>query len=176
MSDQVKERWLPVVGFEGEYEVSSLGRLRRSCSGPRTYIGRLRKPALSTAGYPFVRLLKNGRPVSRWLHRMVLEAFVGPPTPERPWCNHKNGNRADPRLENLEWVSPSENAIDRYKRGRMPPRGEQHHAAKLTDEDVSAIRHAPRVRGCIDRLATKYKVSRANIQTIRAGYTWRHVA
>lgn len=123
------ERWLPVVGFEGHYEVSDLGQVRalerRSLHvSPRfpngrwhTLRGGLRKLTVLGPGYLYVHLRKpEGGQSVRVVHSLVLEAFVGP-RPEGMVTRHINGNRVDPRLANLVYGTPSENMYDRRAHG-----------------------------------------------------------
>ena len=116
-----EERWLPVVGYEGFYMVSSLGRVRlleRSGfrkNGRFFYVhSKIKKPYLTKFGYYRLRMEKNKHSKHIFVHRLVAEAFL--PNPEnKPEINHKNGIRTDNRVENLEWVTRSENIIHSYK-------------------------------------------------------------
>lgn len=114
-------RWLPVVGFEGLYEVSDRGRVRslpRRLSDGRRWKGRILKLDRSDKrGYLRVGLTAPGaRPVHRMVHRLVLESFIGP-CPPGLQCRHLNGKPPDCRLVNLTWGTPSENALDRVRHG-----------------------------------------------------------
>ena len=78
--------------------------------------GRIKKltPQKDKRGYLFVSLCKNSHQKIKKIYRLVAEAFI--PNPEnKPQVNHKNGNKVDNRVENLEWVSQSENMKHRYK-------------------------------------------------------------
>lgn len=97
------EVWKDVVGHEGRYSVSSLGRVY-------SHLGRggIRKPGKHTGGYLQVSLCIEGKGVSRYIHRLVMEAFIGS-CPEGHNVNHKNFNKEDNRLENLEYITIQEN-------------------------------------------------------------------
>ena len=102
-----KEIWKPVVGFEGLYQVSNLGRIM---SFHKTR-GRILKPYQGgyRKGYLVITLVRDGMKKKELVHTLVLEAFVC----KRPigyQCNHINSNKQDNRLENLEWVTPKENS------------------------------------------------------------------
>lgn len=102
------EQWRPIPGFEGLYEASNLGQIR----SPRKIL----KQRLSNKGYPVVELSKNGRSRESLVHRQVLKAFHGEPLPGDE-CRHLNGIPTDNQLENLEWGSHSENAVDQVAHG-----------------------------------------------------------
>lgn len=96
------EQWRPIPGTAGAYEASDLGRIRRVDSG------RIRKGSPNTKGYLNIRLTENGAMVTRTVHRLVLTAFVGPRQPGTE-ANHKNADKTDNRLANLEYISHQDN-------------------------------------------------------------------
>jgi len=89
-------------------------------------------------GYPSVSLTNNSKGHTRAIHRLVMEAFVGP-KPEGMECRHLDGNRGNPRLENLVWGTPVENQADRNTHGTSNS-GEQHPLSKLTEKSVVQIK------------------------------------
>lgn len=96
----MKEEWRPVVGYEGRYEVSSLGRIRRV---------KIIVPSMKKHGYMQVSLVDgDGVRKSLRLHRIVAEAFL--PNPEgKPQVNHKDEDPENNRADNLEWATAEEN-------------------------------------------------------------------
>ena len=99
------EVWKDVVGYEGLYEVSNRGNVRsieRISSQGRKIGGIILKPAYNNGGYLLVSLCKNGKVKSKYIHRLVLEAFVENPN-NLPEVNHKDENKANNELSNLEW-------------------------------------------------------------------------
>ena len=105
----MEEKWKPVVGYEGLYEVSSLGRIRslsRSIQGNKgEYVipSRILKGHYCY-GYRYVELRKGGKPKLYRVHRLVAEAFL--PNPNKyPIINHKNEIKDDNRVDNLEWCT-----------------------------------------------------------------------
>lgn len=138
------ERWAPVRGLEGRYEVSDLGCVRsisrvfvRSDGQQASVRGRVLKVGLDTHGYPRLALRGgSGQPprVFMAVHRAVLFAFAFEDGCEQLHVNHKNGIRHDNRLENLEWCTNAYNRLHSYRvLGRTNPmqgrKGTQNHNA-----------------------------------------------
>lgn len=105
------ERWVGVVGYEGLYEVSSLGRVRGIKRGKilRTHPDR--------NGYLRVRLSRGGIVTNRVVHRLVCEAFHGPAPEGRPWALHGERGESVNTPDNLRWGTPKDNARDRVRDG-----------------------------------------------------------
>lgn len=121
-----KERWRPVVGYEGIYEVSDQGRVRsldriitQHDGMKRPMRGRILQQAVRDDGHTQVNMKYMGVAVTRKVHRMVAMAFLGP-CPEGMEVCHNNGNPADNRLSNLRYGTRSENLYDRVKHGDHP--------------------------------------------------------
>ena len=125
-------------------------------------------------GYAQVALRRNGKLRSYRVHRLVLEAFVGP-CPDGQECRHKNGVSTDNRLENLCWGTPKDNRADARRQGRLSC-GERHPIAKLTDESVREIRRRGAGGETQVSLAAAFGVHRGTIARILHGQGWRHVA
>lgn len=94
-----EERWLPVVGTGGKYEVSNYGLVRR---GSRILIDRAHP-----RGYRVVDVSIDGKALTRTVHRIVAEAFHGAAKGRQ--VNHKNGVKSENAAANLEWVSARAN-------------------------------------------------------------------
>lgn len=137
------EMWAKVREFPEHYEISTAGRLR----GIRCYrpsdANRIRKPQKDKRGYVVYLLSVNNKPILRYAHRMVADAFLGP-IPSGMQVNHKNGDKGDPNLENLEIVTNAENRAHSYRvlgiRPNSPPKGQANHKATLSFEQVEEIR------------------------------------
>lgn len=120
------ENWLPVVGYEGLYEVSDLGRvksLKREVAhwrgGTRTYQEKILKPVLQGGRYYIVSLNREGKLWTPKIHRLVLDAFVGP-RPEGMQGCHRDDDKANNALSNVYWGTPRQNADDAKRNGKRP--------------------------------------------------------
>lgn len=108
------EEWRPVVGFEGLYEVSSEGRVRsldrnvRGRHGMRRISGVLLRPGIASNDYPTVAI---GRGNTRTVHSLVAAAFIGP-CPIGQEVRHRDGNRRNPRADNLRYGTRGQNIAD----------------------------------------------------------------
>lgn len=118
------ERWLPIPGYEGTYEVSDHGRVRslprrviRSDGRPRTIHGGILSPVSTDDGRVTVTLPGTPRRKHK-ISRLVLTAFVRPPLPGEEACHHPDHDPTNNRLDNLRWDTSSENALDTVRQGR----------------------------------------------------------
>lgn len=120
------EAWRPIPGYEGIYEVSSLGRVR-SCERdirmkngvPRHIQPKLKQPTLRSDGYLDVQLWSNNEVKSWVVHRLVALAFI--PNPDNlPMINHIDCDRTNNCVNNLEWTTASGNLLHAKKLGRLP--------------------------------------------------------
>lgn len=117
----MKEIWKEIKGYEGAFEVSNLGNFRSKdrkvpCrwGGLRTYPGKSLKTETIVEGYQRIVLMKNAIKKRYMCHRLVAEAFI--PNPDnKPFVNHKNGDKADNRACNLEWCTQSENELHSHR-------------------------------------------------------------
>ena len=113
----MKEVWKNVVGFEGFYIVSNLGnvksvdRLVNAKNGSkRLEEGKEMTKMVEPSGYLWVSLRKNGKRYTKLVHRLVAEAFL--PNPNNlPIVNHKDENKANPIVDNLEWCTQQYNTV-----------------------------------------------------------------
>lgn len=175
-----KEEWRDVVGWEGLYQVSSLGRVKRVAPGKKTYPGKILKPQKSTVGYPWVNLTKNGKHVSLFIHRIVATAFLERGVGKTE-VNHKNGDRTDCRLSNLEWVTKSENRIHArdvlgVQFNPNPTHGPKHHRSKLTEHQVTEIRDLYATGNYThQQLANMFGISKPQAGKIIRRDFWKHV-
>lgn len=140
-----QEKWLPVVGWEARYEVSDQGRVRSV--GPR---GRVRALTAGSHGYLALNLSDGSRRATRTVHRLVLEAFVGP-CPDGMEACHADADRHNNRLTNLRWDTTKANAADRVRAGHVrSPTGQTHckHGHEFTEANTYRPPSNPKIRQC----------------------------
>lgn len=178
MSDAT-ERWLPVVGFEGVYEVSNQGRVRSldrtvvTKAGPRRYRGKMLKSYVNkgTRGYPFVGLSQPGRDENWPVHILVLTAFAGAPLPGQEALHGPNG-KLDASLANLHWGTRAENVGPDRVRDGQSNRGERQGRHKLTEAQVLEIRRRRAEGEELLPLAEEFGVGFRTISAISLGQSW----
>lgn len=115
----MEEIWRAIPGYEGWYDVSNTGDIRRVRPSPTFRYGtpmpRIMVASTAGFGYLIVRLCREGKPKTFCIHILVLMAFAGPKPGSNYTGNHKNGKKQDNRLENLEWLTQSENIKHAYR-------------------------------------------------------------
>lgn len=154
------EIWKNIKGFEGIYQASNLGNIRSLDhvvdfgNRKRTAKGKLLNFNLHKSAYLYVHVGKK-----RTVHRLVAETFI--PNPEKkPFVNHKNGNRSDNRVVNLEWCTEQENCIHglTITKRKVP----KHY--KLTEEQVQQIKHSNK---CKKLLCHDFNISLSTVYLIK---------
>lgn len=138
-----EEAWRAIPGYEGFYEVSDHGRVRRIAAHPRgrpDIAGRLVKVTRDARGYGHVSLSMLGKVRSFRLSHLVAAAFIGPRPPGHE-INHKDGDASNDVPGNMEWTTHQENIQHKYRvLGHKMPSGEAHHMTKASSEDVAEAR------------------------------------
>ena len=174
------EEWRPVVGYEGQYEVSNMGRVRsldrvivRKNGRQQTLKGKILHPTHASKGsrdhsvvhYVHVNLRRNGVGRIGWVHTLVAQAFLGP-RPEGHDVMHVNGVRDDNRVSNLQYGSRAMNNISSYSYGGKAPSG------KLSASDVLDIRKRLAHGDVAPQIARDYGVHFCTIYRIKYGKTF----
>jgi hypothetical protein len=175
------EIWKPVVGYESYYEVSSHGRVkslsRRVVCGEnryRTVKEKILKNSPGKGNYLFISI--NAQPIgckTEAVHRLVARAFLGDRPSDEYEVNHIDGNKANNRVDNLEWVTPEENRQHAVDMG-LVPQGEACGNSKLTAEEVVKIRILVNSGTPRKHVAERYDVSKPTIDAIMQGRVWVH--
>ena len=153
-------RWAAVPGFTG-YEVSEIGEFRsfRSRSFRRTLKPRTHNTHISPHGYVYVKIANPQRvSQTRQIHRLVLEAFVGPCPEGHEGC-HRDGDKLNNRLDNLYWGTRHENCMDTARHGRNKN-------ARLTPEQITEVMQLRREGWPGRKLAAKFGVNRTSIRSL----------
>lgn len=174
------EEWRPVVGYEGFYSISNHGRVRRDAMATGATCGRILKPGNHTGGYLNVNLSKHNSTRSYLVHRLVVFAFISV-IEKGMETNHKDFDKTNNHLSNLEIVTPSENQQHLVRAGRRivkpnPLFGEAHQNSKLTEAQVREIRSLRQSTGMKQRdIGKLYGVSQTCIGKICSGKHWPHI-
>ena len=161
--------WKTIKDFPG-YEISITGEIRNKRNG---YV---KKPSIGKRGYPVVSLQKDGKQYVRTIHILLARTYI--PNPEnKPEVNHKNGNKEDFSLDNLEWTTSKENSIHAVTTGLLPPTNEKE-VIQYSDDMVELARYvsasaASRETGI--KRCNICSVARGNTRAKRAGgFIWRY--
>lgn len=176
------EVWRPIPGLP-DYEASSLGQIR--CLGytypvrrwghvfMRRYGPRVLKPKPSGRRYLWFRAWVDAKPRHVYIHHAVALAFHGP-RPLRRGVLHRDDNPANNAVSNLYYGSAQDNARDRIRNGHQP-RGEELHAAKLTEADIPEIRRLSADGVPQLEIAGRFGISVTVVSRIKDRHAWRHV-
>lgn len=160
------EIWTAIVGYEGQYEVSSYGRIIS------LYFGyKIRAIHINSNGYYFVKLSKNGLQETIDVHILVARHFI--PNP----LNLKEVNHLKGKLNNyykdLEWTTPSDNQLHAYRTGlKKKLKHEENPKAILNRAQVLQIVDSAKT---LRELSAIYNVSQSAINHIRNGYSWTEI-
>jgi hypothetical protein len=174
-------RWKQILTYP-QYEVSDCGLVRR---GNKTL-----SQSPNVNGYPRVSMSINGKSVTRLVHALVMEAFVGP-RPEGLQIRHIDGSKTNNAVKNLAYCTPSENEADKFIHGTKSvgdkngmrtkpesrPRGARHGKARLDETNVLHIKKQLSfgIRGTAAKLARQFGVSAQAISDIKSGRAWGHI-
>lgn len=130
---------------------------------------------LNKDGYLFVRLSKHGKRIPIFVHKLVLEAFVLK-KPEDMGCNHKDGNKLNNNVDNLEWVTFRENNLHAYKTGLKNNKGENHGRAIRNNKDIIQIRKLWNTKKYTQqKIADIFNTTQSRISEIVLNKSWKHV-
>ena len=169
--EQPTVEYRDIPGFPG-YRVGDDGSVW-SCQFGRHHNARWRKlkpfihqKRTASRTYLCLHLFRNGKRHTRLLHRLVLEAFVGP-RPDGDESRHLDGNPLNNTLANLRWGTHAENTADSRRLGRF--------ATKLSEDEVREIRRRVTAGESRKVLAVEFGTSVTNINSIMNGYSWKHL-
>jgi len=172
------EMWKDVAEYEWLYQISNLSRVRRMAGSAKCYENRILKQNVGSHGYLVVDLYKNNKRKTFTIHKLILEAFVGP-CPSGMECRHLDGNPANNKIENLKWGTRSENVRDamKHKTSKIPHnKGSDHGMAKLNEWKVRIIKRLLE-DGCLTQkeVSEIFEVNEPAISKIQTHRTWKHI-
>lgn len=178
------EKWIPICGYETSYLVSDFGRIKslprkRNCGndGFHTTNIKILKTGVDGTGYPKVTLCYKRIIKKIHVHRLVAQSFL--PNPNNyPCVNHKDGNKTNNKVENLEWCSYSYNNFHAYKNNLKNPYlrfGESNPRHKLNKSDIIEIKKMLRTNLSRKSIAEKFGVSKGCIESVKYGQSWNHI-
>lgn len=164
----MKEIWKDIAGYEGRYKVSNLGRVMSlACKRAK-----LLSPSNSKKNYKIVCLRNDGKSKVHRVHRLVAKEFLPAQSTSQNCVNHKDFDRSNNRLSNLEWVSTKENAVHSRKHGRMLQ------LVKMSEFQIKRARLMKEVAHLLsqNKMSRLFNCSQSNISRILNNKIWAHAA
>ena len=169
----------PIKNWEITHKISESGEvlvLERRVYGRASSTKILKEHKLKwnyQKGYPTVALYFNKKNKRYFVHRLVYEAHIGE-IPRGMQINHKDGNKGNPHVSNLEVVTPSENAKHAWRIGLNKKQyGENNSHSKLTTEEVKKIREMAKTK-TQQEIANDFGLHQTTVHYILIGKTWSH--
>ena len=188
ISAETPIEWKPVLGYEFDYEVNNLGQIRTLKNSPKLKKFSILKPQTSRRnGYVYQMLYKDGEPKLCRVHRIVAQSFINNPSGYMQ-VNHKDGDKTNNNVLNLEWCSQSQNMKHAYRNKLQIPSQKQKEAVARANlrkckpveqfkngvliSEYKGVSDASRKSGvpasCISRCCK-------NIRNSSGGYSWCYV-
>lgn len=162
----IMEIWKDIENYEGVYQVSNYGRIK---SFAQKSLGKIKIPHILNKGYLRIGLDKNANEVLYLVHRLVAMAFIPNPF-KKPQINHKNSNKQDNKVQNLEWCTNGENLKHSYSMGIHCQDGMKNNNVKLNELQVRVIRKCKDIDNV--KLGKIFNVNNTTIGRIKRKTTW----
>lgn len=164
----MKEYFIPIRGFEDRYSISNIGRVKSEVSN--IYL----KLAKNRGGYLYVNLWKNGKGYVKKIHRLVAIHFLKN-SELKEQVNHKDCNKLNNRIDNLEWCSQLENMRHAYKNGIIPFSPLIEKMRKLNIHKVRIIRLLKKINPAISniKIGEYFGVKNNTISDILLNKRWK---
>jgi hypothetical protein len=174
----MEEIWKDITGYEGMYQVSSMGRVKsidrivfRSRNGNTKVNDLIMKQGNGHSGYKLITLHKNGKPKTFRINRIVAIHFIDNPE-NKTDVNHKDGIKSNNSVSNLEWNTGKENISHAHKTGLR----NGNHRKKLTKDQVLYIKaNYVRLKVTVPYFAKLFGVSESCIRHIVSGVNWNYL-
>jgi len=164
------ENWRLIQGYKHNYHVSDLGSVRNKYGKPLT-------PVMDKDGYLRVRLVDiNGVRKFKSIHRLVAQYFIGHHLFEKMTVNHKDGNKLNNRLDNLEVITMAENNKHAYSTGLKNNKGVNHGKARFKEEEILKMREMYSEGKKQVDIAKIFNTTQPRIYEIVNNQTWGHLA
>jgi hypothetical protein len=161
--------WKDIVDYEGLYQVSNEGRIRRNKNG------HILNHRFMDTGYDRCVLYKKGNPKTLMVHRIVALSFIDNKD-NKPIINHKDSNPKNNNVENLEWVTAKENTWHSINKGRQCLWGEKHPSALIKEKDARLM-----IKLCSEyaikrkAVAIIFGVKRHIVDMLMTNRSWKHI-
>lgn len=185
------EIWKDILGYEGLYQISNYGRIKRMHRDKKHRCGlfRILRQKINQNGYHCIGLYKNKKRKDFLIHRLVLRAFIGQ-CPKKMESCHNDGNPGNNFIKNLRYDTRSNNALDRTKHGRatnpiwfLGNCGNKSPVSKLNEKQVieikkllgSTLKNKHIQASTLKEIAKQYRVSITTISNIKNRRIWRHI-
>lgn len=178
----MNEIWKNIEGYDGLYEISNYGRVKRLCKSVTnsfgTFISKeiILNGNISKRGYVKQTLTKNGKGKTYLIHRLVAQAYL-PNLESKEMVNHINGIKSDNKVSNLEWCTGSENiqhALD--TKLLIPRKGSNIYFSKFIEKDVSIILYKCLVNKINPNvIAKELNTNNRTITDMIKRRTWKHI-
>ncbi len=160
--------WYNISGFP-EYEITKNGKIRHK------KFKKLKSIYINDSGYKMVSINRNAKSSPQRVHRLLALTFI-PNLNKMPHINHKDGDKYNNDLSNLEWTNILLNNQHGFKKGLINNTGENNGMSRLKENEVKSIKKILSEGGLSQYKISKiYNVSRSCISGIKLGRLWRHI-
>jgi hypothetical protein len=171
-----KEIWLKVVNFENLYEISNLGRVKSlsKTGSKKEFI--MKTGTDVRTGYITIMLYKNNVPLTRRVHSLMVESFLNFKTTRKMVCNHKDGNKQNNNLNNLEIISQKENVLHSIKNGntKIPIKDERYNS-KIKEIDFQKLKDLFKEGKTSKEISKLFNVHPTTISRIKKGKRRKYI-
>ncbi len=167
-------KWKDVPGYEGCYKANFNGDIKGLNKRSKTNRETILKPFKNKFGYLTIQLSKNDKKTHYGVHRIIALTFIENHE-NKPFVNHKDGNKANNHVDNLEWCTKSENEKHAHAIGLKNWKGQNHSQSKLTNEDVHVIRMLISNGIRNKKIAALFDLDNSTISDIKRGKIWSHL-